>query len=44
MPTSQAEFSSEYNNTYAEKKNLKTIDSNASRAPLKMLLNLANVL
>lgn len=44
MPTSQAEFSTEYNNTYAIKKKLNQIDSNASAAPLKMLLNLANVL
>lgn len=44
MPTAQWEFSTEYNNTYADKKQLKQIDSNASSAPLKMLLNLANVL
>lgn len=44
MPLSQWSFSEEYNNVYAEKKKLVEIDSNASSAPLKMLLNLANVL
>ncbi|MDD2870973.1 MAG: hypothetical protein PHS49_03200 [Candidatus Gracilibacteria bacterium] len=44
MPLSQGEFSIEYNNTYAEKNNLKQIDSNASSAPIKMIGNLANVL
>lgn len=44
MPTAQWEFSTEYNNTYAQKMNLSKIDSNARAAPLKMLLNLANVL
>lgn len=44
MPISQWEFSTEYNNTYAEKKKLKQIDANASSAPIKMLSNLANVL
>ncbi len=44
MPLSQWEFSIEYNNTYAEKNNLKQIDSNASSAPIKMVSNLANVL
>lgn len=43
MPISQWEFSTEYNNTYALKKNLKQIDANASSAPIKMLANLANV-
>lgn len=43
MPLSQWEFSTEYNNTYAQKKNLKQIDANASSAPIKMLSNLANV-
>lgn len=43
MPLSQWEFSNEYNKTYAEKKNLKQIDANASSAPIKMLSNLANV-
>jgi MFS family permease len=44
MPTSQWEFSNEYNITYAGKNNLKQIDSNASAAPTKMLANLANVI
>ncbi|MDP2091092.1 MAG: hypothetical protein Q8K30_05870 [Candidatus Gracilibacteria bacterium] len=44
MPLSQGEFSIEYNNTYAEKNNLKQIDSNASSAPIKMIANLANVI
>lgn len=44
MPLSQWEFSIEYNNSYADKNNLKQIDSNASSAPIKMLSNLANVL
>jgi hypothetical protein len=43
MPLSQADFSDEYNQVYAEKGKLSEIDSNASSAPLKMLLNLANV-
>lgn len=43
MPLSQWEFSNEYNKTYADKKNLKQIDANASSAPIKMLSNLANV-
>lgn len=44
MPISQWEFSDSYNQVYAGKKNLSEIDSNASSAPLKMLLNLANVI
>lgn len=44
MPLSQWDFSDEYNIVYASKLNLKEIDSNASSAPLKMLLNLANVI
>jgi len=44
MPISQWEFSDSYNQVYAEKENLSEIDSNASSAPLKMLLNLANVI
>lgn len=44
MPLSQWDFSDEYNQVYASKLNLKEIDSNASSAPLKMLLNLANVI
>lgn len=43
MPLSQADFSDEYNQVYAGKNKLTEIDSNASSAPLKMLLNLANV-
>ncbi len=44
MPLSQWDYSDEYNMVYASKKNLTEIDSNASSAPLKMLLNLANVI
>ena len=44
MPTAQWEFSTEYNNKKKKKMNLSKIDSNAAAAPLKMLLNLANVL
>lgn len=43
MPLSQGEFSDLYNQVYAEKRKLTEIDSNASSAPLKMILNLANV-
>lgn len=43
MPLAQGEFSDSYNQIYAEKRNLTEIDSNASAAPLKMILNLANV-
>ncbi len=43
MPIWQWDFSDEYNSVYAEKNNLTEIDSNASSAPLKMVLNLANV-
>lgn len=44
MPLSQSEFSEEYNQIYAQKNNLQEIDSNASSAPLKIVLNFANVL
>ena len=44
MPLAQGEFSDSYNQVYAEKRNLTEIDSNASSAPLKMILNLANVI
>lgn len=44
MPISQWEFSDTYNQVYADKQGLSEIDSNASSAPLKMLLNLANVI
>ncbi|EKE26988.1 MAG: hypothetical protein ACD_4C00091G0002 [uncultured bacterium (gcode 4)] len=43
MPLAQSDFSDEYNQVYANKNNLSEIDSNASSAPLKMVLNLANV-
>lgn len=43
MPLAQGEFSDIYNQEYAKKANLTEIDSNASSAPLKMVLNLANV-
>ncbi|MDD2891621.1 MAG: hypothetical protein PHQ95_01530 [Candidatus Gracilibacteria bacterium] len=43
MPLAQGEFSDAYNQVYAEKRKLTEIDSNASSAPLKMILNLANV-
>ena len=43
MPLAQGEFSDLYNQVYAEKRKLSEIDSNASSAPLKMILNLANV-
>ncbi|NCP77007.1 MFS transporter [bacterium] len=44
MPLAQGEFSDSYNQVYAEKRKLTEIDSNASSAPLKMILNLANVI
>ena len=43
MPLAQSDFSDEYNQVYSDKNNLTEIDSNASSAPLKMVLNLANV-
>ncbi len=43
MPLAQGEFSDAYNQVYATKRKLTEIDSNASAAPLKMILNLANV-
>ena len=43
MPLAQSDFSDEYNQVYADKNKLTEIDSNASSAPLKMVLNLANV-
>lgn len=43
MPLAQGEFSDVYNQVYATKQKLVEIDSNASAAPLKMILNLANV-
>lgn len=43
MPLSQAVFGGLYNEDYAKKFNLKQIDSTASAAPLKIVLNFANV-
>lgn len=44
MPISQANFSEIYNTDYAKKYNLKEIDTTVSAAPLKVLLNAANVI
>ena len=44
MPLAQWIFSENYNEIYAEKYNLTQIDSNTSAAPLKIILNFANVL
>lgn len=44
MPLAQATFLEVYNTAYAEKYNLAELDSHTSAAPLKMFLNLANVL
>ncbi len=44
MPIAQATFSEKYNYEYAKKFNLKEIDSTVSAAPLKIVLNSANVL
>lgn len=43
MPLSQAVFWEKYNEDYAKKFNLKEIDSTISAAPLKIILNFANV-
>ena len=43
MPLAMATFSERYNIEYAKKYNLKEIESNSSAAPLKILINLANV-
>jgi len=43
MPIAQATFSEKYNVEYAKKFNLKEIDSTVSAAPLKVILNSANV-
>lgn len=43
MPLAQSDFSDEYNNVYAEKNKLSEIDSNASSAPMNMLINFSNV-
>ena len=44
MPIAQSVFCERYNVSYAKKFNLKEIDSTISRAPLKIVLNFANVL
>lgn len=43
MGLSAATFLESYNSSYAELKNLKQIDANASAAPMKILQNFANV-
>lgn len=43
MPIAQATFWEKYNEEYAKKFNLKEIDSTVSAAPLKIVLNFANV-
>lgn len=43
MGLSVAIFLESYNKVYAERKNLKQVDANASAAPMKILQNLANV-
>jgi len=44
MPISQASFSEMYNSDYAKKFNLHEIDTTVSAAPLKVILNIANVI
>ena len=44
MPLAMATFSENYNIEYAKKYNLKEINSNSSAAPLKIIMNLANIL
>ena len=44
MPLAIATFSERYNSEYAKIYDTQEIDSNASAAPLKMLLNIANVI
>lgn len=44
MPIAQSSFSEKYNINYAQKYNLKQIDTTISAGPLKILLNLANVM
>lgn len=44
MPLAQATFSEKYNYFYAEKNNLKEIDTTISAWPLKIVLNFVNVL
>jgi len=43
MSLSQSVFLDTYNKAYAEQKNLKEIDANASAAPIKIVQNFANV-
>jgi MFS family permease len=43
MGLSVATFLETYNKSYAERKNLKQVDANASAAPMKILQNMANV-
>ena len=44
MPLAMATFSENYNIEYAKKYNLKEINSNLSAAPLKIIMNFANIL
>ncbi|MDD5770314.1 MAG: MFS transporter [Candidatus Gracilibacteria bacterium] len=44
MPLAQSDFSALYNQEYSKKYNLTQIDSTISAAPLKILLNFANVI
>lgn len=44
MPIAQSSFSQRYNQDYAKKYDLKEIDSSVSAAPLKIILNFANVI
>lgn len=44
MPLAQATFSWIYNEEYAKKYNLKEIDTTVSAAPLKIIINTANVI
>ena len=44
MPLAMATFSEKYNIEYAKKYKLKEIDFNSSAAPLKIIMNIANVL
>ena len=44
MPLAMATFSENYNTEYAKKYNLTEINSNSSAAPLKIIMNLANIL
>ena len=44
MPLAMATFSEKYNIEYSKKYNLKEIDSNISAVPLKVVMNIANIL